>query len=148
MPGVFRRVIITLACARVAAPDGRAELQSEFDAVYGARAINITAASPGTWSPTADCAAPRLWILLYGHVRTFPWTQANLGEVATRSSGGCFIVAALVPEEIDVLPSQQRTRSSRAFWAGFDAERRTTANASRPPNVSRCAARSASPRAR
>lgn len=64
-------------------------------------AVRLVTSSVGSWQATSHCAAPRLWILLCGHLRTFAWTRSSLAEVAARSSADCFFVAAAVPLQIE-----------------------------------------------
>ena len=43
--------------------------------------VHLADASAGTWVRTAACPAPRLWVFLSGHYRTFSWTRATLAVV-------------------------------------------------------------------
>lgn len=47
--------------------------------------VEVVGRSGGTWRRSEGCAAPRLWLFLYGHYRTFYWTQRHL-EAMARSS--------------------------------------------------------------
>ena len=60
--------------------------------------IRVVATSPGKWSPTLDCPAPRLWVLLYGQHRSFDSTKRNLATFSALSSRGCYFVAAVAPD--------------------------------------------------
>lgn len=64
--------------------------------------VEVVDQSAGSWTASPDCSAPRLWLFLYGHYRTFYWTQPNLASMARGSSGGCFMTAAVLPLEVCV----------------------------------------------
>ena len=95
-----------------------ARLQHQFDsAAYTdnkSYAI-VVEANAGIWQPSEACASPHLWLLLYGQLRTFYWTQQNIASMASQSSGGCFFVAALAPVELCV-PSD--SNGTMCTWKG------------------------------
>ena len=55
----------------------------------------LLTAEPGHFIPTATCASPKLWLLLYGQVRSFAYTRQNLLAMASQSSGACSYTVAL-----------------------------------------------------
>ena len=55
----------------------------------------LLTAEPGHFVPTATCASPKLWLLLYGQVRSFAYTRQNLLAMASQSSGACSYTVAL-----------------------------------------------------
>jgi hypothetical protein len=66
-----------------------------------ASGTHLLAGSPGAWSVRAsDCVKPRLWLLLYGQVRTFEYTRRNLLALATMSSSTCSFVVGLAAPTI------------------------------------------------
>ena len=72
------------------------EQQAQF--WYARDNATIMSADVGSWTPTADCPTPKLWIVLTGHFRSFLATQGNFAALANESSAGCFLVAALLPQ--------------------------------------------------
>ena len=65
-------------------------------------AIEVVSHSPGSWTATSRCSTSTLWVFLVGHYRTFHWTQHGIKEMAHSSSGGCYMVSAVMPEELCV----------------------------------------------
>ena len=95
-----------------------ARLQHQFDSAAYADNESyavVTEANAGTWQPSKTCASPHLWLLLYGQLRTFYWTQQNIASMASQSSGGCFFVAALAPVEL-CAPSD--SNGTMCAWKG------------------------------
>ena len=64
--------------------------------------IEVVGHHPGIFRPTRGCSTPRLWLLLVGHFRTFHWTQHGMEKMARHSSYNCYMVSAVLPEEICV----------------------------------------------
>ena len=63
--------------------------------------LEVVAASSGKNAP--GCESPRLVVLLYGHFRTMQATAKPLREMAEASSGGgCHLVAAVLPEAVNI----------------------------------------------
>ena len=62
--------------------------------------IDLVAASAGEFHASVTCPSPRLWLLLVGQLRTFHWAQHSLQRMAHHSSGGCYMAAAVLPDEI------------------------------------------------
>ena len=56
--------------------------------------------SAGSWTPTAACPKPSLYIFLTGHYRTFSYTMANLAKMAKFSSNDCYKVVAVMPQDV------------------------------------------------
>ena len=100
--------------------------------------LEVLASSAGRWAPSPACAAPRLIVLLYGHFRSMQATARPLREMAEASSPGCHLLAAVLPEGVNVNYSHfykaQRAagrtttrqeafevRHSHRKWARFDA---------------------------
>ena len=86
-------------------------------------AVELVATYAGQWRTSAGCKAPRLWVLLSGHYRTFHWTQGGIADMAALSSGGCYMVAAAVPEDIctratgpAAASSKGETKCERPKW--------------------------------
>lgn len=61
--------------------------------------------------PSPDCESPRLWLLVSGHFRTFHWTQMDMAEMARRSSHGCYLAVAVMPQEICALNGSHASAS-------------------------------------
>lgn len=72
--------------------------------VVGPSLLNLTAASPGRFERTDSCRTPLLWIFLTGQFRTFLSTAATLERTASLASAGCYMVAALVPDDEALVP--------------------------------------------
>ena len=62
--------------------------------------VRIIASSAGAFQRRPGCAAPRLWLLLVGHYRTFHYTQQRMAEMADASSDGCYMAAAATSPEL------------------------------------------------
>eukprot|EP00756_Hemistasia_phaeocysticola_P028557 Hpha_TRINITY_DN1617_c0_g1::TRINITY_DN1617_c0_g1_i1::g.48721::m.48721 len=56
--------------------------------------------SNGTWHPTPDCPAPRVVLVLYGHVRSFVYTRQALARMAQASSADCAFTIAVTEENV------------------------------------------------
>ena len=84
--------------------------------------VNVVASFPGTWPPEQlvpgisdfkTCRAPRVWFFLCGHYRSHYITQHSLRIMAEATAGStassvkklgrssCYMVAALMPDELD-----------------------------------------------
>ncbi|KAL3918000.1 MAG: hypothetical protein SGPRY_006178, partial [Prymnesium sp.] len=62
--------------------------------------FEIISSNPGKFTPSSTCPSPSLWVLLVGHYRTFHWTQHGLEAMARLSSGDCFMVSAVMPNDL------------------------------------------------
>ena len=61
--------------------------------------------------PSPGCESPRLWLLVSGHFRTFHWTQMDMAEMARRSSHGCYLAVAVMPQEFCALNGSHASAS-------------------------------------
>ena len=93
--------------------------------------IDVIAKDAGSWTTTTACPTPRLWLLLTGHYRTFSYTLPNIQRMAHASSHGCYMAAAVMPDEICVRrggwekgssAAANETRCDPAKW--YNAEHR------------------------
>ena len=69
--------------------------------------VKVLSASPGSFRPSEGCNAPALWVFLTGHFRTFHWAQHGIRSMAKYSSGGCFMLSAVMPDEVCVTNETQ-----------------------------------------
>ena len=75
--------------------------------VLGTNNVTVLSSSPGTWNSnvsqqTGGCATPRFWLFLAGQYRSFRHNTQTFLTSAQITAPGCFMIVALVEENINV----------------------------------------------
>ena len=63
--------------------------------------VDILTASPGSWNASEGCETPRLWVFLYGHYRAMWQTEKSIKAMAEVASNDCYLIVALMAQELD-----------------------------------------------
>ena len=89
--------------------------------------LDVVASAPGH-ARFGHCknAAPALWVYVYGHYRTFHWTQYGINALAHHSTPGCYMVAAVMPDEVCVRNESDRAADGKpsCAWPTYWVDRK------------------------
>jgi hypothetical protein len=91
---------------------------------------SVVWARNGTWpAPDEQCPAPRVLLVLYGHLRTFVYTRRTLARMADLASRHCAFTIAVTEESIcDVSATPAAGRDALRTCAHRRAHRRAHAH--------------------
>lgn len=92
------------------------QMRHMFNTEPNVGSLDVVASSPGSWTPSADCTTPKLWLYVYGPLRTFDSTKDALKEMASLSSNDCYFVSAVTPDEEDDI--EQKMQEAQGFFGG------------------------------